>query len=230
MDPATGEGRGRRSALFTPDAASSPAWVANNGLTPAGRSVVQRLARAAEDGLNLGGFAPRLASAGALSVDAQAKAEIAVAAAIVIYAEQASGSRVPPWRISKLIADDRTLPDPDAALAEVATAPDPGARLADFNPPQKGYRELRDALNRLSESGAGAAQSDGDLDRETDLLASSDDKSAAKIARPRIKRLVQRRLAASSTNESKHDRSELLANMEMWRWEPRDMGERRDRG
>ena len=44
-----------------------------------------------------------------------------------------------------------SLADPGAALAEVAAAADPAARLADFNPPQKGYRDLRQALRRLTE-------------------------------------------------------------------------------
>ena len=65
------------------------------------------------------------------------------------YAEQAMGSRAPPRRVSPLVFLTPSIADPGAALAETAAAVDPAERLADFNPPQKGYRELRDELKRL---------------------------------------------------------------------------------
>ena len=78
--------------------------------------------------------------------DALAEAETAIASAVVIYAEQATGSRVPPARVSPLVFAAPSLADPGAALAETAAAADPARRLADFNPPQKGYRDLRRSM------------------------------------------------------------------------------------
>ena len=88
-----------------------------------------------------------------LAPDALAEAETTIASAVVVYAEQATGSRVPPSRVSPLIFARRAVADPGAALAETAAASDPARRLADFNPPQKGYRELREELKRLEAPG-----------------------------------------------------------------------------
>ena len=119
-------------------------WVDANGLTEAGRAVLAQLARAPEDGLNLSAFALPRRLVGPLVPEATAEAEVAVAAAVVAYAEQASGSRLTPRRVSRLVSAQPSVADPGEALAETAAAPDPGARLADFNPPQKGYRALRE--------------------------------------------------------------------------------------
>jgi murein L,D-transpeptidase YcbB/YkuD len=199
----------------------APIWVDANGLTPAGRSALGRLALASTDGLTLGAYAPP-AIAGPLTPQAIAEAEVRIAAAIVVYADQAGGSRVAPWRVSSLIASEAAIPDAASALGETADAADAGARLADFNPPQKGYRQLREELRRLSDTGPGVAQRG--LERGSDLLASADDAEAvAKIARPRLRRLAR----ATSADSLSDERATILANMEMWRWEPRDMGERR---
>ncbi len=100
--------------------------------------------------------------AGPLDPEALAAAEVAIAAAVVAYAEQASGSRLSPSRISPIFAAEPEVADPGEALAETAAAPDPGARLAAFNPPQKGYRALRDALRRMDDAARrGGVQPDG---------------------------------------------------------------------
>jgi L,D-transpeptidase YcbB len=101
-----------------------------------------------------------------------------------------------------LITAAASIVEPGAALAEIAAASDPAARLAEFNPPQSGYRALRAELKKLTDSA---------------------------FARP-----VRRRGAETASNDARlafgafdRRRAAILANMEMWRWAPRDMGERR---
>jgi L,D-transpeptidase YcbB len=182
-----------------------PVWVGEDGLTEAGRSALSQLERARDDGLDLSAFAlPRDLKPG-LDPDAIAEAEATIAAAVVTYAEQATGSRVPPWRVSPFIFAARNRADPGAALAETAAAADPAQRLADFNPPQRGYRELREELARLDDAAPVAAR----------------------------RRLVPGRTRTASISVAfafgsrRRERTAILANMEMWRWEPRDMGEER---
>ncbi len=227
-----GDWRAARAAIgaFYADRGFQPIWIDADGLTPAGRSVFARLARASDDGLDLGAYAPPGLVGGPLSVDERAWTEAAISAAVVVYAEQASGSRVSPSHISPLIGVRPDIPDPGAALAEIAAAPDPGARLAEFNPPQKGYRDLREALNRLSGSGVPPARVGVDLGTTPSLLATNADGEAlVKIAAPRMKRLHSRFVASARAlpAASARERATILANMEMWRWQPRDMGERR---
>ena len=183
----------------------APVWVGQDGLTEKGQAVLSQLERARDDGLDLSAFAlPRDLEPG-LDPDAIAEAETTIAAAVVAYAEQATGSRVPPSRLWPFVFPAPNRADPGAALAETAAA-DPAERLADFNPPQRGYRELREELERLDD--------------------------AAPVAAGR-RELVGERIRTASISAAfafgSHwrERAAIVANMEMWRWEPRDMGEER---
>jgi len=183
-----------------------PVWVGEDGLTDKGQAVLSQLERARDDGLDLLASAlPRDLKPG-LAPEALAAAETTIAAAVVTYAEQATGSRVPPWRVSPFIFAARNRADPGAALAETAAAADPAKRLADLNPPQKGYRELRDALKRLDDEAPVAAE-------------------RRRIVGGRIR--TASISAAFEPGSRPRERAAILANMEMWRWEPRDMGEER---
>ena len=187
--------------------AYAPVWVGGEGLTEAGRAALSQLSEARDDGLDLSAFdLPREIGPG-LSPDALAEAEATIASAVVAYVEQATGSRVPPSRVSPLIFAAPSRADPGAALAAVAAAADPARRLADFNPPQKGYRELRQVLKRLEAQSAAGKRSAPDSGRiHTASAAASDAFAFGSLAR---------------------ERAAILANMEMWRWEPREMGESR---
>ncbi len=169
-----------------------------------------------------------------LDPEAIASAEVAVAADVVAYAEQASGSRLSPLRVSPLFSNAPEVADPGAALAETAAASDPGARLADFNPPQKAYRALREALIGLDAAATEGARSDA---AAVDSDAAVSDTSAM-VADPLFGAAARRRHAngraylasagaAPLRGSAARERAVLLANMEMWRWQPRDLGERR---
>ncbi len=62
---------------------------------------------------------------------------------------QASGARLSPRSLSKDVTAKPEVADPAFALRSVAAATDPDATLLAFNPPQRGYRALRDALAAL---------------------------------------------------------------------------------
>ncbi|MBV8441580.1 MAG: L,D-transpeptidase family protein [Hyphomicrobiales bacterium] len=234
-----GDWRAARAAIgaFYADRLFAPVWVDGTGLTAAGRAALAQLERAADDGLNLSAFALPRPSEGRLSPKDLAEAETTIAEAVVAYAEQASGSRIAPLRVSRLVTVAPSVADPGLALAETASAPDPGKRLADFNPPQKGYRALREELRRPTDPGPRRGQNEtavgltaGALDDpplvDTDIESP---RPRLKTARRRLKRLVRDAgYAPPSTDRAQaRRRAAILANMEMWRWEPRDMGERR---
>ena len=139
--------------------------------------------------------------------------------------------------MSRLVTVAPSVADPGVALAEIASAPDPAQRLADFNPPQKGYRALREELRRLAEVGRRGAQDDTVVDLTAGAL---DEPSLVdnnvesphprlKTAHGRLKGLVRGGgyTPPSTDRAQARRRAAILANMEMWRWEPRDMGERR---
>jgi len=232
-----GDWRGARAAIgaFYAGRGFRPVWVDADGFTAAGRSATAQIARASEDGLTLGSLAFPRDLEGPLGPDALAAAEIAVAAAVVAYAEQATGSRLAPSRVSPIFSSEPEVADPGEALAEASAASDPGARLAAFNPPQKGYRALREALRRLDVSAEGdrphpdaarpglAATDAPDVSPDPTLGAGRTGKG-----RVRPRSLIASAAAESASRRARaQERAALLANMEIWRWEPREMGERR---
>ena len=222
-----GDWRAARGAIaaFYARRSYAPVWVSENGLTDVGRAALAQLKRAPDDGLNLSAFALPHDLGSSLEPDAIAEAETTIASAVVAYAEQATGSRVVPSHVSPLIFARPSIVDPGTALAETAMAADPAKRLADFNPPQQGYRALRDELKRLDAPGVAKRRPralSADLDPDPLLGAETD-----AIPR-RIKRALNADIPAASVSPaSVRQRAAILANMEMWRWEPRDMGARR---
>ena len=235
-----GDWRAARAAIgaFYAARGFEPIWVDRNGPTRAGRAVLAQLRRAADDGINLSGPALPNEVVSVVSPDDLARTELAIAAAVVAYAELASGSRIAPSRISPLFGAAPSVAEPGDALAETSAAADPGARLAAFNPPQKGYRELRDELKRLADPAPGE-QRRASIDVGADLtgmpIAASDaalepdSRLGSLHAKKGSRRSRAYAASADATLRSSvaRRRAAILANMEMWRWEPREMGARR---
>ena len=227
----SGDWRAARGAIaaFYAGRSYAPVWVSENGLTDAGRAALSQLERAPDDGLNLTAFAlPRDLRAG-LDPDAIAEAETTIASAVVAYAEQASGSRVLPAHVSPLIFATPDVVAPGTALVETAMAAEPARRLADFNPPQSGYRALREELKRLDAPGVAQRRPralSADLDSDP-VLDPQTDAAPRRIKRALNAHIYPASVSATYSGANASERSAILANMEMWRWEPRDMGERR---
>ena len=235
----------------------APVWTSEAGFTPAARSAISRLDRAREDGLDLSALSLPAAGANGLTPAQLAEADVEISEAVVAYAVQASGGRIAPGSISAQITAKPVVADPLSALKQVADADDPGAVLEDFNPPQKGYRDLRDKLAQLrAEDKPAAARFPpgpslkiGMVDQRVAIIrarfgldAIGDDggsdalvydaQVAAAVADfqranglPASGRLTPDTVEALSGGASSRQEAAILANMEMWRWEPRDMGE-----
>jgi murein L,D-transpeptidase YcbB/YkuD len=227
----SGDWRAARGAIaaFYAGRSYAPVWVSENGLTDVGRAALTQLRRASDDGLNLSVFALPRDLGSSLDADAIAEAETTIASAIVAYAEQATGSRVVPSHVSPLIFARPSVVDPGVALAETALAPDPAQRLAEFNPPQRGYRALRDELKRVDAPGVAKRRPralSADLDPGP-LLDLQDEGAPRRIRRALNAHIHPASVSSTFAGATARQRAAILANMEMWRWEPRDMGERR---
>jgi murein L,D-transpeptidase YcbB/YkuD len=237
----------------------APLWLDGDHWSVQAKSALDRLAKAGEDGLNLAESPTPPADWSDGAPQAQAQADVALSAAVVAYALQASGARIYPRALSKDVSARPDLPEPGAALKSVAAAEDPDMALAAFNPPQAGYQALRTALAALrAEATAPAAQwapgpvlklgmSDPrvPLIRSRFGLGSLSDEMASQVYDIRVASAVaafQRvhglppngalteataaALAGGGDPSVRRERL-ILANMEMWRWEPRDLGETR---
>jgi murein L,D-transpeptidase YcbB/YkuD len=225
-----GDWRAAREALrlFYFERQFAPAWTDASGFNAAGRSAWARIAEAGEDGLDLKGLILPAANFSTADSDKLAEADVELSIAIAVYALEASGARIKPTSISPYVTAHADVVDPAAALASVAAAADPGDALQDFNPPQEGYRRLRVKLSqlpapRLAPRANGTAVS---------LIGARSFVEVAAPARPRKNIVAAGAVAdaltvAVNADAESQRRAAILANMEMWRWEPRDMG--RDR-
>jgi murein L,D-transpeptidase YcbB/YkuD len=189
---------------FYAEHGDAPIFFAAGGWTPQARGVFERLQKAAEDGLDLRAW--RVFSLDAGPDSALAAGEVALAQAVAAYAFQASGGRIEPARMSKMIGRQPDVAPAGRVLEETAKAADADAQLASYNPQQPDYRALREKLAALRES-------PGPM-----LLA------ARETGRDSRRRANDARAPMAAAVTKAAQEADLLTNMEFWRWMPRDLG------
>jgi len=182
----------------------APIFFTEAGWTDQARGAFDRLQKAPDDGLDLRAW--RVYSLDMAPTPALAAGEVALAQAVAAYAFQASGGRIEPARVNKLIGLRPDVVSAERALTEVSKAADADAQLAAYNPQTPGYQALRGRLGAMRDATASirfAAQE-----------ASRDAKRRASDARSPVAGALARG----------RQEADLLANMEMWRWMPRELG------
>jgi murein L,D-transpeptidase YcbB/YkuD len=181
-----------------------------------------------------------------------ASVDLVLSQAALLYARQAYAGRVDPASISKLITIKPLLPDPIEVLATVSSASDGAAAIASFNPQHEGYLRLKKALAeaRATETGPslarvpeGKSMKLGLTDPRVPLLRARLEVPAPSEA-PEVydealaqavksfqssKGLKADGIAGNATvayvnGTGKSHTAEIIANMERWRWLPRDLG------
>jgi L,D-transpeptidase YcbB len=196
------EARTRRQAVdaFYAERGDAPLWLDHGQWTPAARAAFERLQDAGEDGLNLS--ATRVYALGKGPDASLALGDVALSQAVAEYAAQASGGRLDPRRLSKLIGAQPPVVAPAQALDEVSKAADANAALRGYNPAHPGYALLRERL-------AQARLAPATLAHLADSAPSRRTSDATASIAPR----------GGGAQEA-----EILVNMEFWRWLPRDLG------
>jgi L,D-transpeptidase YcbB len=185
---------------FYRDRAFQPIWSANGIALPRARAAGDYLARVASEGLDPRDY-PRPDLSRDLSEEAAAAAELELTASVLKYARHASAGRVSFTRISGSILYPPHAADPAQVLMQISSTDDVVAVLSSLEPQHRGFKALKAQLAKeLSGSQAGRAP----------LQPTS----------------------ASSGKRHKGDQPRergdvtgtLIANMERWRWVPRDLG------
>ncbi len=195
-------------------------WHRDDGaLTPAGLAVLDRLAHAAEEGLDPDDYAAA-ASQGALTHPEEiADGEWRVSAAALAYARDARGARVNPSRLSALITPELSLPSADELLDKLARAEGAGRALDAYNPQGDSYLNLRMALAKLrSETVTPSPDKSGDRGG-TEIASVTPDALKGRTGSPAGKRGV-------AALPPKRVEADIVANMERWRWLPPELGDR----
>lgn len=183
-----------------------PLWREGDAWRPEAGALAERLRKADEDGLDLRAYAiPGMANG-----PASAEAELLLSQAIAAYAAQASGARIDPQKLSRLIGARPTAPKPAAVLEAVAAG---GANvLQAYNPPHAGYLALKAKLIEIRRARGASVRLAGAVPAFTREGA---------FPAPKAKR---RRLLEDG-RRARLLEAEIIANMERWRWMPRDLGD-----
>jgi murein L,D-transpeptidase YcbB/YkuD len=137
-----------------------------------------------------------------LTEEQAAKAELQLTGSVLRYARHASSGRVSYTRVSASILYPDRAADPAEVLSKVASAQDMNAVLQSFEPQQPEFVALKAALAK--ELAAPEQQERPVQDRE----ASNKHRGKETDERSR-----------------KNTADTIIANMERWRWLPRDLGE-----
>ncbi len=132
-----------------------PLWVDEQGPTRAARSAIAEIEHAAEWGLNASDFKLAATSmpftSGHWSGEQTADAEFEITAAILRYAHQAQGGRIPePDKLlSSYLDREPVITSAADVLAQISQDPDPGQVLRSYQPGQDQFLKLKALLASL---------------------------------------------------------------------------------
>jgi murein L,D-transpeptidase YcbB/YkuD len=183
---------------------------------------------------------------------ALAEAELKLTASVLTYARHAQTGRVHYSRVSNDILYNLVYPEPPEVLGKMADAKSIREALDGFNPPHEAYKALKAKLAeaRGGRGGGGPSRiSTGQslkigmndprvpMLRERFGVAGGDDSTVYdKALSDAVKKYQQQRgqqptgvftnalVDALNGSRRDHDADIIIANMERWRWLPRDLG------
>jgi L,D-transpeptidase YcbB len=185
---------------FYRERAFQPIWSANGTALLRTRAVSEYLAKVAFEGLDPRDY-PTPDFSQDMSEETAAANEIQLTASVLKYARHASAGRVSFTRVSGAILYPPHAADPAQVLAQVSSAENVEEVLASFEPQHPGFKALQAQL-------------------------------AKELSAPDSRKIASQPGIESSKKHDKTDtappRSDvigpLIANLERWRWVPRDLG------
>jgi len=223
----------------------APLWLEKGLESDRAKAAIARIRAADADGLDLSDYKiPDFAAAGA---DALAEAELKFTETLLTYARHVQAGRFSYASVSKNIELPQQPPETSDVLTKLADAKDAGKALDEFSPPQKGYQALKAKLAELrNKSGAGSGNGIADgpelklvkvpmedprVPKLRERLGLNDAKLAEAVKKyQRSNELkVTGALDAQTIRELNGPPRDkqidtIIANMERWRWLPRDLG------
>ncbi|MGI8527829.1 MAG: L,D-transpeptidase family protein [Pseudolabrys sp.] len=231
----------------------APLWVSDGRLTSRAKATIARLRNAGAEGLNPADYpVPEFPSFG--SPEALAEGDVKLTNSVLDFARHLQTGRIAPTRVSAEVDYGAShAPDPADILRKVSDASDINATFDGFNPPEHGFRALKDKLAALR-ANASAEQpvariADGPLlkvgmkdarvpqlrarlgvegkadDMTYDLRLSNAVKRVQARANISGKGMLDGKTLAAINGPKPGQQAETIeANMERWRWLPRDLG------
>jgi L,D-transpeptidase YcbB len=174
----------------------TPIWSANGVALPRAQAAIDYLAKVAAEGLDPRDYSvPQLSET--MSEESAASADLKLSAAALSYARHASAGRVSFTRVSGAILYAPHAADPADVLRQLAATDDVAPVLASFEPQHRGFKALQAQLAKELAAGDSAASNVEDTDSHKQHAA------------------PKKRADVIGT---------LIANLERWRWLPRELG------
>ena len=238
--------------VFYRDRGFQPLWTENGKTTARVNAAINYLKKADEDGLEPADYAAPDFSA--TDAEKLAEAELNYTSTVLDFVRHASQGRIHPSRTFRDVEFKHDNLDPLESLTKIATATNVADTLAGFHPPHEQYRLLKAELAKARKKDEAAPvqvphgplirfnakkpQEDNrvPLLRQRLGLAAKEDKiydkelMEAVIAFQKASKITSGGIVGPQTintmNGHSRDRTEdiILANMERWRWMPRDLG------
>jgi murein L,D-transpeptidase YcbB/YkuD len=229
----------------------APLWISDGKPNARAQAVIAQLKNAAADGLDPADY-PVPALSAATGADALADNEIELTYSLLTYARHLAVGRIAPGRVLAEVDYGTHAPEPADILRKIADAADTGTALESFNPPHQGFRALKAKLAELRAGSAptGTSILNGPVIRPGDqdpripdlrerLHVSGDpgdityDRALADAVR-KVQReaglrptglINARTIEALNGPEPDEQIARVIANMERWRWLPRELGQ-----
>jgi murein L,D-transpeptidase YcbB/YkuD len=227
----------------------APLWITDGQVNARAKAAIAYLGHVDGDGLDPADYpVPSLTSV--TDPAALAAAEIRLATSVITYAHHAQLGRVHWSRVSADISYDRKAPEPGEVLGKMADAKDVSEALASYEPHVRPYLMLKAKLaeirtgrgdsggpriadgptlkvgmqdervpqvrSRLRVEGAGTTYDKALADAVAKFQKDRDLKSTGTLTSATVEALNGRR--------PDHPTDIIIANMERWRWMPRDLG------
>jgi L,D-transpeptidase YcbB len=230
----------------------APLWLDKGVESDRAKAAVARIKQADSDGLDVSDYKiPDFAAAGP---DALAEAELKFTETLLTYARHVQAGRFSYANVSKNIELPQQPPELSEVLTKVADAKDAGKALDEFSPPQKAYQNLKAKLVELrNKSGANGHEiPDGpelkltkvptedprvpqlrerlglkgdDADLHFDAKLSDAVKRYQKSNDLKVTSALDAQTVRDLNGPPRDKQIDIiLANMERWRWVPRDLG------
>jgi len=130
-----------------------PLWVSDGALNARGKAAVAYIVQVDNVGLNPSDY-PTPDFSAATTADALAADELKLTDAVLTYARHAQIGQINFTRVAADIQFNLVPPVPAEVLTKLAEASDTAAALDSYNPPQEGFKALRQALAELRGKGA----------------------------------------------------------------------------
>jgi murein L,D-transpeptidase YcbB/YkuD len=231
----------------------TPLWIHDGRLTTQAKAAITQLKNAADDGLDAADYpVPEFgASNGA---DALAAGDLKLTESILTYVRHLAVGRIAPTRVTTDVEYGDHTPDPDEVLKKLASASDIDAAIESYNPPHQGFRALKEKLAELRRGNAsvepqperipdGPVLKYGMKDARIPLLRAKlqvrgkpNDPTYDKALYNAVRSVQYRKglkptglidahtLAAINGPKPGDVIARVRANMERWRWLPRNLG------